>query len=292
MKLQLKVRSLFIKFLYLIFWFFVITTTVRYFFLDVFHIPSSSMENTLLKGDFIIINKVYYGSPLSKVLNKLGYEERPSRNDLLVFTAGNDSTIYIKRCIGLPGESIEIKNSEVFINEKLVPLPRTSSRYRKVWYRNYNDLRKCLNNNKIIQKYSNHAVVNLDSDEENSLLSGNCIDSVGVFKENDKHRNSMFNFLITSRSKMRKLLIPNKGLKIRLDPSTIEIYHRILRREEGVIFEQNLFEYFIDKNETEYYVFKNDFYFMIGDNRDRSVDSRSYGPVVQRDIIGKVLFKI
>ena len=64
LNLRLKIaRFFFLKLLNVLFWFFLSTIVLRLFFFDVFHIPSSSMENTLQKNDFIIVSKIFYGSP-------------------------------------------------------------------------------------------------------------------------------------------------------------------------------------------------------------------------------------
>ena len=294
LNLRLKIaRFFFLKLLNVLFWFFLSTIVLRLFFFDVFHIPSSSMENTLQKNDFIIVSKIFYGSPLAKILKELKFKQKPKINDLLVFSVGKESTIYVKRCVGLPGDIIEIKDTDIFINGRYAHPPRTSCHFRKVWYRNFNDLKECMNkdSSSIIQKYSGYVIINLDLNQEKLLMGCKSVDSIGAIEQDAKHNNSMIQFPPYSENNMDKFVIPYKGLKISFESNKIKDYRDIMEWEEGgEIGEECSFYY--DNKESEFYIFKNDYYFMIGDNRNKSIDSRSFGPVAQKNIIGKVIFKI
>jgi signal peptidase I len=96
-----------------VFVFFVMTFVVQ-----AFQIPTGSMEPTLLVGDFLLVNKLIYagvGSPLeAKILPRRDIR----RGDIIVFKYPNDlSKDYVKRAIGFPGEKLEIRNKQVFIND-------------------------------------------------------------------------------------------------------------------------------------------------------------------------------
>lgn len=104
----------------------------RSIFFEPYRIPSGSMIPTLEIGDFILVNKFQYGLkvPFSDValgdvnLTPIYLLKRNEvrRGDIIVFKYPNDMKVnYIKRVIGLPGETIEIKNKEVFINDKKLP---------------------------------------------------------------------------------------------------------------------------------------------------------------------------
>ena len=106
----------------------VLALFIRTFVVQAFKIPSGSMENTLLVGDHILVNKFSYGikipnrMPFSKI--KLFkdirfFEKMPERGDVIVFEYPKDeSRDFIKRVIGLPGDLIEIKEQIVYINGK------------------------------------------------------------------------------------------------------------------------------------------------------------------------------
>lgn len=95
---------------------------LRSFIIEPYRIPSSSMEPTLLPGDFIIVNKYSYGirQPFTnKVIANVG---KPKRGDIAVFHNPNDERqLFIKRVVGVPGDLISFKNNKFFINNNEVP---------------------------------------------------------------------------------------------------------------------------------------------------------------------------
>ena len=110
----------------------IIAVLIRSFLFQPFYIPSSSMEPTLLVGDRIFVSKYTYGYskhsfPFSpNISNKRFFSKLPKRGDLVVFkTPADNRTDYIKRLIGLPGDTIQFKNGELFINDKNILRTKT-----------------------------------------------------------------------------------------------------------------------------------------------------------------------
>jgi signal peptidase I len=106
-----------------------IALVLRVFLFQPFTIPSDSMEPNLLHGDYIIVSKWSYGYskhsiPFSPGLFKGRiFNHAPKRGDIVVFKLPRDNkTDYIKRCIGLPGDRIQVRGGVLYVNEK--PLPR------------------------------------------------------------------------------------------------------------------------------------------------------------------------
>ena len=96
-----------------------------------FHIPSGSMLSTLYKGDYIFVNKFVYGYsrysfPFSpKLFNGRIFETLPKRGDVVVFRNTDDPSIdYIKRVIGLPGDTVQMKHGRLYINDEMVEQTR------------------------------------------------------------------------------------------------------------------------------------------------------------------------
>ncbi|MCC7330392.1 MAG: signal peptidase I [Gammaproteobacteria bacterium] len=95
---------------------------VRSFLFEPFRIPSSSMMPTLLTGDFIFVNKYTYGLRLPVLNTKIVDIGEPRRGDVIVFRLPADpSTNYIKRLVGLPGDTIRYANDHLVINGQPVP---------------------------------------------------------------------------------------------------------------------------------------------------------------------------
>lgn len=95
-----------------------------------FEIPSSSMENTLQIGDRILVNKLSYGFRVIGLNETLLEYDKPQRGDIVVFTLPDDPVTVgidesdryiIKRVIGLPGETIEVRGSNLYVNSKRSP---------------------------------------------------------------------------------------------------------------------------------------------------------------------------
>jgi signal peptidase I len=95
---------------------------------EAYKIPSGSMENTLLVGDFLLANKFIYGMrlPIPYIDIKLPAITDPKPGDIVIFRhleQNKPAVNYIKRCIAIEGQTIEIKNKEVYVDGKLIPLP-------------------------------------------------------------------------------------------------------------------------------------------------------------------------
>jgi signal peptidase I len=102
---------------------------LRSFVVEPFRIPSESMVPTLLKGDFILVNKFAYGLRLPVLNTKIAGAGKPARGDVVVFRYPLDPTVaYIKRVIGLPGDRLEYRANQLIINgQPSVLTPRTDS---------------------------------------------------------------------------------------------------------------------------------------------------------------------
>lgn len=100
---------------------------LRSFIVEPFRIPSESMMPTLLKGDFILVNKFAYGLRWPVLNTRLAGEGRPQRGDVAVFRYPPDPSVaYIKRVIGLPGDQLSYRGKQLSVNGQpvaLTPLP-------------------------------------------------------------------------------------------------------------------------------------------------------------------------
>lgn len=97
---------------------------IRTFIVQAFDIPSGSMKPTLLPGDYILVNKFIYGIRIPFTDKKILSYEHPNRGDVIVFIyPKNPSEDFIKRVIGLPGETVQIIAGKIYINNELISDP-------------------------------------------------------------------------------------------------------------------------------------------------------------------------
>ena len=107
-------------------WALVLTLFLRAFVIQAFRIPSASMEDTLLIGDFLFVNKFEYGPKIPFTHIRLPGLRLPRRGDVIVFQFPQDpSKDFIKRCVATEGETVDIKNKVVSINGKPLKEPYT-----------------------------------------------------------------------------------------------------------------------------------------------------------------------
>ncbi len=122
-----------------VFVFFVMTFVVQ-----AFQIPTGSMEPTLLVGDFLLVNKFVYDNGTPAIDRALLPRREIKRDDIIVFKYPNElAKDYVKRVIGLPGEKLEIRNKQVYINDQPLSEPykvhSDNQVYAKNGYYNYED---------------------------------------------------------------------------------------------------------------------------------------------------------
>ncbi len=114
-----------------VFWAILIALMVRTFAFEPFNIPSGSMIPTLLVGDYLFVSKFSYGyskhsMPFSlPIIPGRVFESEPERGDVVVFKLPSDTTQdYIKRVIGLPGDTVQVKEGRLYLNNTLIERER------------------------------------------------------------------------------------------------------------------------------------------------------------------------
>jgi signal peptidase I len=117
-------RSIVREYLEAALWALVLTAVLRAFVIQAFRIPSESMRDTLLVGDFLFVNKFEYGPKIPFTHVRLPGLHAPRRGDVIVFQFPQDpSKDFIKRCVATGGETVEIKEKQVYVNGRQLDEP-------------------------------------------------------------------------------------------------------------------------------------------------------------------------
>lgn len=219
-------------------------------------IPTGSMEDTILVGDFVLVNKFVFGSsspryiPFTEIalpFFTLPSLREPKNGDIVVFEYPGDrdelrpkelNVNYVKRCIGLPGDTVEIRDKVVFVNGK------------EFW----------------IPPYIKYLI-------PTPIPAGQA--DLRIFPKGRPWNEDNYG----------PLVIPKAGDVIELNLNNIEEWRTIINREYGEeVVEVRGMKILIKGQEVDSYKIKKDYYFMMGDNRSDSFDSRFWG-FVPRDLI-------
>lgn len=307
---------------------FLLCILIRIFVFEVFNINSGSMENSIIPGDYIYVSKLYYGSRLPKnisevpwlnlisyILSKremsVGEYEKNYRvngysnikhGDILVFNVPYEEDDYfVKRCVGLPGDNIQVTDTAVIINRCFADNPARSKLKYTVYFKSNSNGTKVLDSLGI--KFDNDWYLRKQPFKEVYLmpkqkrfLEHNEMISAIVRSNKDSSFSDMDSiekkaFGMGKLKDSLSMLIPFKGLKISLDSNVYKLYVVLINTYEkaGISYISGKF---YDKHslKIDHYIFKYNYFFMMGDNRDNSVDSRTWGLMPEYCIVGKAEF--
>ena len=96
---------------------------LRTFVMEGFHIPSGSMERTLLVGDWLFVNKALYGAEVPFIGARLPAIREPALGEIVVFDSKEDDNKVVKRLVGMPGDTLEMRAGHLYRNGAAVPEP-------------------------------------------------------------------------------------------------------------------------------------------------------------------------
>ncbi|ARV06272.1 signal peptidase I [Polaribacter sp. SA4-10] len=365
-------------------------TLVHTYFMQPFTIPTSSLEKTLLVGDYLFVSKFHYGARVPSTViaapmvhdslpftgtasylkkPQLPYTRLPGlqkikNNDIVCFnwpadtlatmwgdTSGkftykpvDKKTNYVKRCVGIAGDSLELRNGYVYINGKKNELPyraklqfyytyeATSSIDRNTFPKFlidkertgvYKILSEYWNNPKVQEAFKKGAnlskigsdslytevaggvsqdlarrlkmenvatKININLTEEEAIKLKEYPLTLSVKKVNHGTDNGIFPHIESnqwSQDNFGPIYIPKAGTTVKIDSESLPYYKQIIKNYENNDLQVVGENIFINGEKATSYTFKQDYYWMMGDNRHNSLDARYFGYTPFDHVLGK-----
>lgn len=206
---------------------------------------------------------------------------------------------YIKRCIGVSGDTIQIIKSQVYINGVMQPLPSKSLFPYSVYAKKKLDEDilnseygvDAMNPEQFHQDKANTYTMLLTSESYQKLKSSGLVDSIAPQLTDTVYFDPQFPLYVLANKwtvdNYGPIWIPKKGASLTLTEQNYPIYERAIRVYEHNSFTKENGKYILNGKEVTSYTFKMDYYWMMGDNRHGSQDSRFWGFVPEDHIVGK-----
>lgn len=319
----------------------IVATLVHTYVMQPFTIPTSSLEKTLLIGDFLFVSKFHYGArtPMTTVAAPMVHDTIPlagarsyskwpqlpyfrlpgvskiERNDIVVFNWPVDTvqqffvkgprvdkpidkkSNYVKRCVGTPGDSLSVRDGYVYINGRKSILPERAR--PQFSYIVKLDGKTAIDGNYLFR--------DLQITDRTYELGPNTYLFSAVTEDSADRLKNVPGVLSVEKALNRPtatfggrndwnfdnfgpIYIPEAGKTVALDLKSLPFYKKIIQEYEGHELKVSGEDIIIDGQKATSYTFAQNYYWMMGDNRHNSEDSRAWGYVPEDHVVGKPVF--
>ncbi len=343
-------------------------TIIRTFLFEAYTIPTSSMEKSLLRGDFLFVSKIAYGpkvpnTPLAlpfmhhtvwRTKDRKSYVEwiklpyfrfpglsKIKNNDVVVFNYPEGDTVstvfqsnvsyyrlvkefgrnnvwrnkrrfgnihyrpvdkrenYIKRCVAIPGDTLQIIDQAVHINGELLELPPDGQfKYNvsapKGINKKFRDELDISDEDYNAWKKDPSRELPMTAEIASQLEENAAVNKVALsMAEKGKWVDYLFPYdpnYPWNQDNYGPIYIPEQGVTVDLNMSNLSIYERLITVYEGNELNLQGSDIYINGEKTQTYTFKMNYYWLMGDNRHNSADSRFWGFVPEDHVVGKASF--
>jgi signal peptidase I len=341
-------------------------TIIRTFFIEAYTIPTSSMEKSLLVGDYLFVSKVTFGPripmtpiafpfahhtmPLTQSVRS--YAEWPAlkyyrfpgfrsirNNDVVVFNYPDGDTLsvlyqsnvsyhsmvreygretvlndparfgriisrpvdkrenFIKRCVAIPGDTLQIIDGEIFINGALLPVKEGVQHNYHVITDGSRIHPRVLDRYDITESRmiaNSEYIMPMNEEVASRMEQEQIVQSVTqIIKPDSFHERHIFPFhenFSWNEDNFGPIFIPKKGASVDINPDNIMLWSRIIEAYEHNTLEVSDDTIYINGEAVTSYTFKMDYYWLVGDNRHNSADSRYWGFVPEDHVVGRAMF--
>jgi signal peptidase I len=364
----------------------VAASIIRGFFFEAFTIPTSSLEKSLMVGDFLFVNKVCYGAKVPQTpiafpfahhtlpfttgtqsylewiklpyMRLPGYS-KPKNGEIIVFNYPDGDTVtigtqqytsyyemvrqygyqnmnnpnftvelggmsvkngkkvgrpidkrehYVKRCVGIAGDKLQIKDGELFINDKKQAMPEHAQHFYEVkiatrllnideYFLDKHDIyvteagiKENIGEDTTVYLFNMPANVAEDIKNTPYVISlKKRIDPKGEYSQSIFPHNRRYPW---NNDNFGPMTLPSEGMTIKIDTANICLYEKMLSTYDDGIHQiiTSGAQVLYDGKPITSYTFKQGYYWMMGDNRHNSADSRSWGVVPFDHIVGRPVF--